>query len=345
MLYRECFLFFISIFFLIGTKAQSDTIGTDELVDYSKFSDASGVRRYATQKVINQSPTRIVSLGYEHHSGFSMPKVPQDVSGTPASDYTVSRLSAIRAQVNLPVISNDKFIWQLGANYWGSYFMFKEKTVSRFESALHNNGLHTMGLQTTFFKPLDEKHWLVIQATTDFNGSFRKFSDISSRSLTISATAIYGWKYSDRNMMGVGVARTYRAGSVLHVPVFLWNKTFNDRYGMELLLPARGYLRRNFSTTSMLQLGYELEGNQFYLPGAGVAGNDLFLQRGELKPRLMWDKQIAGFIWLNVQAGMRMNWRFDAMTQADSREEKDRFYQGKLTNPLFFSVGLNFVSP
>ena len=345
MLKLKYFIFLSAILISSASQGQTDTTSSDDFIDYNNFSDAAGVRRYATQKVLNQSPTKIVSIGYEHHAGFSMPKVPQDVSGMSASDYTVSRLSAIRAQVNLPVISNDKFIWQLGANYWGSYFMFKEKTVSRFESALQNNGLHTMGLQTTFFKPLDEKHWLVIQATTDFNGSFRKFSDISSRSLTISATAIYGWKYSDRNMMGVGVARTYRAGSVLYVPVLLWNKTFNDRYGMELLLPARGYLRRNFSTTSMLQLGYELEGNQFYLPGAGVAGNDLFLQRGELKPRLMWDKQIAGFIWLNVQAGMRMNWRFDVMDQANSRDKKDRLYEGRLTNPLFFSVGLNFVSP
>ena len=344
MLKLKYFIFLSAILVSSSSRGQTDTTSSDDFIDYNNFSDAAGVRRYATQKVLNQSPTKIVSIGYEHHAGFSMPKVPQDGLGISPSDYSVSRLSAIRAQVNLPVISNDKFIWQLGANYWGSYFLFKEKPVSKFESALQNNGLHSMGLQTTIFKPLDEKHWLVVQAATDFNSSFRSFSEITSKSLTISATAIYGWKYSERNMMGIGVARTYRAGSLLHVPVLFWNKTFNDRYGMELLLPARGYLRRNFSTTSILQLGYELEGNQFHLPGAGGSG-DLFLQRGELKPRVMWDKQISGFIWLNVQAGMRMNWRFDVMTQADSREEKDRFYQGKLTNPLFFSVGLNFVSP
>jgi hypothetical protein len=145
-------------------------------------------------------------------------------------------------------------------------------------------------------------------------------------------------------MFGVGIARTYRAGALLHVPVIFWNKTFNDHYGMELLLPARGYVRRNFSTTSMLQLGYEIEGNEFLLVNAGNNGN-LFLQRGELKPRLMWDQKIAGFIWLNVQAGLRYNWRFDVVTTAGSRAEADRFYQGNLTNPLYFSFSLNFVSP
>lgn len=232
----------------------------------------------------------------------------------------------------------------MGVNYWGSNFIFRENTPSKFENALRQNGLHTAGIQSTVFKPLNEKRWLIFQLAVDVNSSFAEFSSINSKAITYSGTLIYGWKYSDRNMFGVGLARTYRAGALLHVPVIFWNKTFNDRYGMELLLPARGYVRRNFSTTSMLQLGYEIEGNQFQLANAGRNG-DLFLQRGELKPRLMWDQKIAGFIWLNLQAGIRLNWRFDAITQAGSREEKDRFYQNQLTNPLFFALSLNFVSP
>ena len=343
---RYNFLLFISIFclFSIQVNAQTDTTVpvTDEM-DYSLFSDAAGVKRYATQKVINQSPTRIVSIGFEYHDRFQMNQVPQDASNTTA-DYTIQNMSGFRAQVNLPVISNDKFIWQLGANYWGSQFVFKQNPASKFESRLQQNGLHSLGIQSTLFKPLDEKHWVVVQVAADANSSFSKISEIDRLSLTFSGSAIYGWKYSDRNMFGVGIARTYRAGALLHVPVIFWNKTFNDHYGMELLLPARGYVRRNFSTSSMLQLGYEIEGNQFQLANASANGS-LFLQRGELKPRLMWDQKIAGFIWLNLQAGLRINWRFDVMNNAGSREEEDLFYKTQLTNPLFFAISLNLVSP
>jgi hypothetical protein len=339
-------LFFTAL--MIGSAcishAQTDSLNNDDLTDYSHFSDASGVRRYATQKVINQSPTRIISIGYEYQGGFEMPDLPQDLSAPASVDYTVNRMSGLRAQVNLPVVSNDKIIWQVGANYWSSYFQLKENASSSFEKSLENNGLHTIGLQTTIFKPLDEKHWLIIQAAGDINSSSNEFTNTLSKGLTISGTAIYGWKYNEKNMMGIGIARTYRAGALLHVPVLFWNKTFNDQYGMELLLPARGFIRRNFSTTRMLQMGYELEGNQFHIQGAGPAG-DLFLQRGELKPKLMWDQKISGYIWLNLQAGMRLNWRFDAMNKQGSRESTDLFYQGKLTNPLFFAISLNFVSP
>ena len=47
--------------------AQEDTT---EVFDYSKFGDAEGVKRYCTQKVLNQLPQRIISIGYEHHGGF-----------------------------------------------------------------------------------------------------------------------------------------------------------------------------------------------------------------------------------------------------------------------------------
>ena len=53
--------------------------------------------------------------------------------------------------------------------------------------------------------------------------------DIDSKALTLSATGIYGWKTSESNMIGTGIARTYRAGRLIYVPVILWNKTFNDR--------------------------------------------------------------------------------------------------------------------
>jgi hypothetical protein len=325
-------------------QAQNDSLNTDEIIDYSQFGDASGVRRYATQKTLNQSPTRIISIGYEYQAGFFMPQVPQENISNTKVDYNVRSMSGLRAQVNLPVISNDKIIWQIGVNYWGSQILLKEVPLSRFEQILQNNGLHTAGFQTTVFKPLDEKHFLILQASADANATFHKLTDVNYKAITYSGTAIYGWKYSERKMFGLGLARTYRAGALLHVPVLLWNQTFNDKYGMELLLPARGYIRRNFSTSSMLQLGYELEGNQFYMPDAGN-NNELFIQRGELKPKIMWDQKISGFIWLNLQAGLRFNWRFDAINTYDGRGNSELFYSAQLGNPLYFAMSLNFVSP
>jgi hypothetical protein len=317
---------------------------TTENFDYSNFGDADGVKRFCTQKVLNQTPQRIISLGFEHYGAFEMPGVSFLTRQAPAQ-ININQVNAIRAQVNVPVISTNKLIWQMGVNYWSSKFNIANPNVNEFATALSNNALLTAGLNTTVFKPLNEKNFLIFQASADVNGLFENVNDIQNKAMTASGTIIYGWKTSEKNMIGAGLARTYRAGRLLHVPVLFWNKTFNDKWGMELLLPARGFVRYNFSTTSMLQAGFELEGNQFLVRLPQTLSINTYIQRGEVKPRIMWDKKLTGFLWLNAQAGLRYNYRFDVVNRYDAMEESQRFFSSNLGNPLFFNISLNFVSP
>lgn len=335
-------LAFLSALLPLLTSAQVDT--TDNF-DYSQFGDAEGVKRYCNQKVLNQTPTRIVSLGIERMGSFDVPSIPVSAMLPAMQNFSASRMTAIKAQVNIPVISTNKIIWQMGANYWGSRIVIPDAGTNLIAKQLTSHTLTSTGINTTVFKPLNEKNFLILQASADFNGVFHELQDINSKALTISATAIYGWKRSEKNMIGVGVARTYRAGQIIHVPVLLWNKTFNDKWGMELLLPARGHLRYNFSTASIVQLGFELEGNQFWMNVPNSPTGTVFLQRGELKPRIMWDKKLTGFIWFNAQAGLRYNWRFDGMNVYNGKADNQRYFTSALGNPLYVGFSLNFVSP
>jgi hypothetical protein len=334
------------MFFLLliagSAFAQEDTT---EVFDYSKFGDAEGVKRFCTQKVLNQSAQRIVSFGYEYHGGFSMPDVRLDYVLPASQNFTVNNVAALRAQVNIPVISTNKFIWQLGANYWGSKYNIENPGTDLFAKILHEGTMTSAGINSTIINPLNEKNFLIIQGSADANGIFKNLSEVNGKSITFSATAIYGWKTSEKNMIGTGLARTYRAGQIIHLPVLFWNKTFNDKWGMELLLPARGFLRYNVSTTNMFQVGFELEGNQFWMNLLNSKNGSVFIQRGEVKPRIMWDKKISGFIWLNAQAGLRYNYRFDVMNEYDARKESLRYFTSNLGNPFYLNISLNLVSP
>ncbi len=336
-------LFFLGLLMLsIGARAQEDTT---EVFDYSKFGDAEGVKRYATQKVLNQVPQRILSIGYEYQGGFDMPGVKMGPMLPAFEDFRVQQVSAIKAQANIPVISTNKVIWQMGANLWSSKFGIENPGNNLFASSLNNTSMTSAGINSTVFKPLNERNFLIVQASADMNGVFQNLSDVNAKGLTVSGTLIYGWKTSEKNMIGTGISRTYRAGQILHIPVLLWNKTFNDRWGMELLLPARGHLRYNFSTTNILQMGFELEGNQFWMNQPGSPNGAVFVQRGEMKPRIIWDRKISGFFWLSAQAGLRYNWRFDVMNEYDARKDTQRYFTSRLGNPFYFNISINFVSP
>jgi hypothetical protein len=325
-------------------KAQTDT--TEVFEDYSQYGEADGVIRYCTQKVLNQTPQRIISIGYDYNAEFHMPGVRFSETSQFVNDFHVNQVNILRAQVNIPVIATNKFIWQLGANYWSSQFAIKNNSANNpFVTSLQSNSMVSTGINSTIFKPLNERNFIILQASADLNGIFPKLGDINSNALTLSATGIYGWKTSESNMIGTGIARTYRAGRLIYVPVLLWNKTFNDRWGMELLLPAKGFVRYNFSTSSMLQVGFELEGNQFFTNLPQSKSGEAYIQRGEFKPRIMWDKKITGFLWFNVQAGLRYNYRFDVMNKYNGKDENDRFFTSQLGNPMYVNFSLNFVSP
>ncbi len=335
----------LGAFLLIATVSLAQVDTTDNF-DYSKFGEAEGVKRYCTQKVLNQSPQKIISIGFDRYGSFVMPGVPLGGMLPAFKDVNVQQVSALKAQVNFPVISNNKIIWQLGANYWGSNFVIEKPVSTQFATYLNNHTMTSAGINTTIFKPLNEKNFLIIQASADVNGLFHNMSAINKDALTLSGTFIYGWKKSEKNMIGTGIARTYRAGQLIHVPILFWNKTFNDKWGMELLLPARGFLRYNFSTLNMLQAGFELEGNQFWMPSSNrIENGAVFIQRGELKPKVMWDKKISGFVWFHAEAGMRYNWRFEVMNEYNGKKESQRYFESRLGNPLYFNIGFNFVSP
>jgi hypothetical protein len=300
--------------------------------------DSTPVKRYATQKVLNQAPNKFISIGYEYQGGFSYQG---SVSGGTLAD--VQRASGLRLAVNAPVISNTKLIANVGANFWRTAFPLVQLTnnIDGFVNALNNNGATSFGVNTTIFKPLNEKNFLVLFGSADVNYIAPEIKTIDVKALTISATAIYGWKKSDNLMWGLGISRTYRMGRIIHVPVLLYNKTFNNKWGTELLLPARGHIRHNINTKSLLMAGYELEGNQYAIYNTNAI--DRFLQRGEIKPRLIYERSLFGFWWLSVQAGMRINGRFTVVNEYNGGKEKE-VRNPVIGNPFYFNVSLNLVS-
>src|SRR5690606_24890195 len=115
-----------------------------------------------------------------------------------------------------------------------------------------------------------------------------------------------------------------------YIPVLMYNWTsVNNKWGTEMLLPARGHVRYTVNPRSMLFAGFELEGNSFRIGNQGAAlqdpqFNDLEIRRSELRFRLMYERQLSGFIWLSAQAGYRYNYSYDVDQVADGKD----FYRG-----------------
>jgi hypothetical protein len=327
---KKLLLLLLAVPFL-KANAQEDSTAFPQFEDV----DDRPVKRYATNRVLYTTPNRFISFGYEYQGAHNISS-PQFVQG----DRRFDAARGPRISVNAPVVSGTKGILNLGATYWRTAYS-GTSFPDLLYSPLEQRGLHSAGINSTLFKPLNEKNLLIVQASLDGNALVQQGASPDSKALTFSATAIYGWKKSDSLMWGLGVSRTYRMGRLIHVPVLLYNRTFNDRWGLELLLPARGVVRRNFNPKTLATLGFELEGNQYAM--YAIDSLITFLQRGEIKPRLNIERNLTGFWWIALQAGVRANGRFVMVNRYNGKEENE-IITTKLGTPFYFNLSLNLVS-
>jgi hypothetical protein len=333
------FLLFLSISAFTKVVVAQDTTDNSsdeplESIDLAQFGDAANAKVFCTQKVINQTPTRLVSLGYEGNTSFKN-----------NSTDKINNMGGLRAGLQYLAISTNKIILTVGANYWGAKVNSNAISTLAGNNQIYNNRMDLLGLNALLFKPIDRKHFIIAQLNSDAStiGKSNNFA-FNSKGVTLYGSAIYGWKKNDYRMSGLGISRTYRLGRPLFVPIFLYNKTFNQYWGVEMLLPARAHVRYNFSTTNMLLAGLELEGQQYYLQPTTAAQPDWWLQRGEIKPRLAWEKKLFGFIWLGTQAGYRLGYRNNVVNKYNGKET-DEITTNIWGNSPYFNISVNFVTP
>jgi hypothetical protein len=319
--------------------SQDDSTYVDE-EDYSMYDDVEDVGEiitYCSPKIFDLSPNRFISIGYDIVGNGSL-KTTNEGKYTPTEDVVQndeSKLNyhGLRVNANIPVISTSKFVWQVGGG-------FNQANIAT--NAIENNGDHNLlldelsagltsiNLNTTLFKPLGEKNFLIVQLMAEQNGNYTLLSSNKSPNIgntKWSGTAVWGKRPHDRLQWGVGVSRTYRAGELNYIPVIMYNYTSKNRkWGTEILFPARAQYRRKINARNILLAGFELEGGSYRLYNTGLTAQNLELRRSEIRVRLDYQKQLKGFIWMGIQAGVIVNYSYniDDLTATSNTD----FYRG-----------------
>jgi hypothetical protein len=341
-------LLLLSLAFVGSLQAQDD-----DDYDPSQYeaADDTKIKAYCNNKVQNLSPSNLLSVGYDV-------VMPFDLQSTRTSDGSESTTPmgynhGFRIETNYPVISKSSLIVNIYANYWRANFGLANDfagEVPEFGRNLSRHALQTIALGAIVFKPIDEKKFMIFQLEPSVNGNYSfDYGGPDLSKMKLSGSFIYGWKFSDYTNLGFGVTRTYRGGRLLHLPVLLYNKTFNEKWGTEMLIPARAHLRYNFSVKSLLLFGYELEGQSYHMQSMSNApfntfnpNTDLELRRSEIRARLQYRRSLSNFIWLDAQAGARIAYRFD---MDESEAMKEAVLENNIGIPLYFRLGIALVSP
>lgn len=365
-------LFWMAALFALATAAQAQVVEEEEEDEYDygdvELVDGSSSKTYANSRIVGTAPQRFVSVGWDWQAPYDMTF--SAIGGYPeGSDLIAAQEASGRAgytggfrfNANIPVISRNNIIWQMGATYWDTRYSISDvignPSGQSVLNALNTNGLRTGGINTTIYKPLNEYQFILFQASVDMSGDYGLGLQSEVRT---SVAALWGKRPNDRKQWAVGLSRTYRVGAMNYIPILLYNWTApNRKWGVEALLPARGAVRYNIDRKSLIMAGFELEGQSYRLntlsetlAAAGFTPGSLEIRRGEIRPRLEYMRQLTGYFWLGVQAGYRINYSFDADILPGGKEFFRGFFGDQpfamlnsIGNAPYAQITINFVSP
>lgn len=373
----------LGLLFLVSAPTLWAQDDDDDEEDFSMYDDLSlidttPVKRYCTSKITAQTPNRLVAVGYDFFG-------PHSLSTAYSEDASAAQLPAdmrfshgLRAEANFPVVSTNKILFSLGGAYVEQRYALKPQDAATVASSpmyqsLDAGSIRNLSLIATLFKPLNEKTFLLFQGQGDYAGDWSLTEWHSPRYIKWSGAAIYGFKpekYNNRLMWGLGITRTFRAGEINYLPLFYFNYTNpSEKWGAEMLLPARADLRYNISKRNILRFGLELEGSSYRLSdrngairntlmaadSARYASNPfdrLELRRSDIRIRAMWDFPVKDFYWLSLSVGYRMVYRYNV------DQENREMYRGfgivsddpyllynNMGGAVFVSIVATLVSP
>jgi hypothetical protein len=80
----------------------------------------------------------------------------------------------------------------------------------------------------------------------------------------------------------------------------------------------------------------------------------LEIRRGEIRLRALYEFSVKDFVWLSLQAGYRVNYRYEVDRLVGGKEiyrafgllsDEPYVMENRLGNPLYFNISLHLVSP
>ncbi|MBK8501526.1 MAG: hypothetical protein IPL46_04565 [Saprospiraceae bacterium] len=154
--------------------------------------------------------------------------------------------------------------------------------------------------------------------------------------------AFYGIKPNENLEWGFGLnlSTGFRRSTIL--PFFLYNRNFNDRWGLESALPAYIFGRLNLGRKSIMLLGAEYSSGSYRL-GVNSSNKSLLdyaLNHSEIIGSLRLEQQLSSWLWANVKVGYQLNFS----TDFDSKAINTSSFQVEPADGFFFRIGA-FISP
>ncbi|CAH0999036.1 hypothetical protein LEM8419_00331 [Neolewinella maritima] len=308
---------------------------TDDLPVYSR----PGVRY--------RSQSRGVSIRYETQPKFDW--TGQD--GITGGTQTVTHLEQFTFKFKVPLLNKPRTKVLLGYEWDTEKYFFDDPYVG-FEDKqtlfqlLDERRLKANKLSAYVTHSWDDRFYSSGRFRISYNGDYQGLINFDGIYRTYSAAAVYGKKVDEDTEWAVGITYSNNKARQIALPFFVYNRTFNARWGLQTALPGQAYLRRNVGRrmVNTFLLGATFD-SKYYAINTGSRGGfeelgQFFLRNNGIRSMLQYEHSVSRWVWVFGQAG----YYIPVTTRFNPAETIDLDIETTVQGRPFFRVGL-FLAP
>ncbi|MBD1398115.1 hypothetical protein H9Q13_13145 [Pontibacter sp. JH31] len=326
--------------FVWGEQAMAQETGRD-LTDLQKQTI-----EYASPGVRGMGKSRGIVIGYERLPQFDI-ESESDNPEVGNGSARVRRHNKFFVRALAPVMNKPQTKLILGIDHKFEEFNFENVSPASYSlyRNLEDKNLKSLGLQLALLHSFDEVRFMLVRAKGELNGDYTRDNISISDYLKTNLDVAYGWKRTPDFAWGIGLQYGYTFGRQRIFPGIMYNRTFNDRWGVESIFPANLRLRYNVSEKTLLYTGYRIEGASYNLFASEPPlsqFNDIELRRTDIKGLLRLEQEIYDFLWFAVEGGFRQYYRHRAFDDIGSRDE---LIKNSLAGAGYVAIELYAVPP
>jgi len=281
---------------------------------------------YCRPGVRNRSQSRGLVIRYETQLGFNW----KAGSGLVGGDQEVTHLEQFTFKFKIPLINKEGLKFLLGYEWDTEKYFFNDPYQGLNEQLtlfqlLDERRLKANKLSAYVTKSFNEKFYTTARLRISLNGDYEGLINFANIYRTYSAAAAFGKKISEDEEWAVGLTFSSNKARTIALPFFAWNKTFNDRWGIQSALPGLAFLRYNVgaSRKNAFLFGAIFDSRYYAIntdtrPQFKELGQ-YFLRNNGIRVQLQYEQNFIPWVWAFAQAGYYapVNTRFNPADNID----------------------------
>ncbi len=332
----------LSVIFILSFSTDSCSQVKPDIVPEDFKYEEGAIVCFCKPGVRNKSRSKglEISYGFLGQGSFEEEETP---FGNSLSQY--DRFDRFKVDVKIPILLKDHLAILVGYQFSGEKFNFNrigEDFPDTFRQ-LDDDLLKSNNISLIISKPLSETRYIAGRLRYTSNGNYDQFFAFEDRYSIYKAIAIYGIKPHEDFEWGIGlsVSKGFRNNNI--IPFLLYNKTFNNEWGIEAVLPGYVKLRCNLMQNLIVLAGVEFGSQSYRIDTKPNDFNEVFAyayNHTELITSMSLDYGLSPWVWANLKIG----YQFNFTSEFESRNTDAISFDADPSSALFFNIGV-FISP